>query len=125
MAQDTRSSRYSNEIPLTGGSMKDTLERENMGKEERKALVLEFMDEYDIALPPKPLFRGLRFRYKATFGYTSLRNYLDELQEDGLVLRVDPEELEMRNVVEVEAEGRDARTYYLISDAGREHARNR
>lgn len=86
-----------------------------MGKRERKRLVLAFLAETRLALPPKVLFRNLRLQENATFSEKSLNNYLAELEADGLVTRVDPEAIEERTIRELDA---DERGYYLISEQG-------
>jgi DNA-binding PadR family transcriptional regulator len=86
-----------------------------MGKQERKQLVLKFLSDAGLALPPKVLFRNLRLRENATFSEKSLNNYLTELEADGLVKRVDPAALTDRNISAV---GADERGYYLITESG-------
>jgi len=90
-----------------------------MGKADRKEMVLQFLAETRLALPPAVLYRNLRLRQNATFSEKSLGNYLSELETEGLVKRVDPDALERREIVTV---GADARGYYLITDAGVEAA---
>ena len=91
----------------------------DMGKSDRKDLVVQFLAETRLALPPAVLYRNLRLRQNATFSEKSLSNYLTELEEDGLVKRVDPEALASREVVAV---GENERGYYLITEAGVEAA---
>ena len=93
--------------------------RMDMGKSDRKDLVVQFLAETRLALPPAVLYRNLRLRHNATFSEKSLSNYLSELEADGLVKRVDPEALAKREVVAV---GENERGYYLITEAGVEAA---
>jgi hypothetical protein len=86
----------------------------NMGKADRKALVLGFLTSTQLALPPSALYRNLRLRCNATFSESSLENYLAELEADGLVRRVDPKALADREIKEVA----DGRAYWLVTDAG-------
>jgi len=90
-----------------------------MGKRERKRLVLSFLAETRLALPPKALFRNLRLQENATFSEKSLNNYLAELEAGGFVKRVDPEAIEERTIREVDV---DERGYYLITGDGVEEA---
>jgi len=60
-----------------------------MGKPERKALVLAFLDDTRLAFPPRVLYRNLRLVENATFSENSLGNYLDELIDEGLGLQID------------------------------------
>jgi len=102
-------------LEQTGDYKRTPYESETVGKRERKRLVLAFLAETRLALPPKALFRNLRLRENATFSEKSLNNYLAELEAAGLVTRVDPEALEARSVCEV---GADERAYYLVTEAG-------
>ena len=90
-----------------------------MGKSDRKGLVLRFLAETRLALPPVVMYRNLRLRQNATFSEKSLGNYLAELEADALVKRVDPSALEDREIKPVEE---DSRGYYLITEAGVEAA---
>jgi len=90
-----------------------------MGKRERKELVLTFLSETRLALPPKVIFRNLRLKHNATFSEKSLNNYLSELEAQDFITRVDPEALEQRTVSDV---GPDDRGYYLITESGLDEA---
>ncbi|MBX0297000.1 hypothetical protein [Haloarcula nitratireducens] len=67
-------------------------------KEERKQRVLEFMEETRLALPKRALYRNLAYR-GVDFGEGSLKNYLGELREEGLIERIDAENYENGNLV--------------------------
>ena len=90
---------------------------DSMTKEDRKQLVLEFMDEYPLALPPRAIHRNLKLLWKVTFAWRSTQTYLREFEEDGLVMRVEKAPLDEGDVVEA---GDESRAYYLITDAGHE-----
>lgn len=87
----------------------------DMGKAERKQVVLQFLADTRLALPPKVLFRNLRLQNNVTFSEKSLNNYLKELDNDGFVTRVDPLGLENR---QISAVSDDQRGYYFITEAG-------
>jgi len=89
-----------------------------MSKEDRKALVLQYLVHTRLALPPSVLYRNLRLRQNATFGASTLDNYLDELHEEGLITRIDPEAMEERKLVEID----DGRGYWVATEAGKEAA---
>jgi hypothetical protein len=89
-----------------------------MGKEDRKQMVLQFLAETRLALPPAVLYRNLRLRQNATFSAKSLDNYLDELESEGYLLRVKPQSLEQREIEPIE----DGRGYWLVTEAGVEAA---
>ncbi|MDB2293697.1 hypothetical protein PM085_15680 [Halorubrum ezzemoulense] len=87
-----------------------------MGKSDRKALVLQYLVHTRLALPTAVLYRNMRLRQNATFSESTLKNYLSELEEEGLIKRVDPEAMAERKVVEVD----NGRGYWLATEAGRE-----
>ena len=89
---------------------------DEMGKSDRKALVLQYLVHTRLALPTAVLYRNMRLRQNATFSESTLKNYLSELEEEGLIKRVDPEAMAERKVVEVD----DGRGYWLATEAGRE-----
>jgi len=60
----------------------------DVDKAERKDFIIEFLEETRVALPRKALYRNLAYR-KADFSDSSLKNYLGELREEGLVERID------------------------------------
>jgi hypothetical protein len=89
-----------------------------MPKSEAKRIVLEFMAQYDVPMPPTVLHRGLRLHKNFTYSDETLLNYLGELVEDGLVVRIDPQALHTRDIVPLT--DADTRGYYLITDDGRD-----
>lgn len=74
-----------------GTHFTDGGEKEDMSKEDRKRQVLELLAETRVALPRTVLYRNLSYR-GAKFSDSSLKNYLGELREDGLVERIDAKE---------------------------------
>ena len=89
-----------------------------MSKQDRKALVLQYLVHTDLALPPAVLFRNLRLWQNATFSEKTLNNYLHELEAGGLVTRIDPEAMVERERVELD----NGRGYWVATDRGREQA---
>jgi len=73
----------------TVGSLNYANDGGNMGKEDRKVLVLRLLAESELALTPYVLFRNLRMR-EATFERRTLSYYLAELLEEGRVERLEP-----------------------------------
>ena len=51
-------------------------------------LILEFLAEHDLELPAKPLYRNLN-RHGHEIGYSTVRQRLRELEEHGLLEKVD------------------------------------
>ncbi|AXG06552.1 phage repressor protein [Haloplanus rubicundus] len=64
------------------------------------SVVLEFLHEYDMELPPKPLFRNLN-RHGHQIGYSTVRLRLRELESHGLLEK-------------------DSDGYYELADLGRQ-----
>lgn len=94
----------------------------SMTKEDRKQLVLGFMEEHPLALPPTVWYRNLRLHRTVTFSKDSLGNYFKEFVEQGLVARVDKEALDKGQIKTISDD--DYRAYYIITDSGREYLRD-
>jgi len=94
--------------------LRDDTKTHGMSKSYRKDVVLSFLNEHRLALPPSVLYRNLRLLENATFSQNTMENYLSQLESDGLVKRVDPKQLADRKVNTVD----DGRGYYLITEAG-------
>lgn len=90
-----------------------------MSKAERKRVLLEFLAEHSLALPPAAIHRNLRLHERLVISDSTVENYLEEFVDEGLVMRVDPESLEERNVVSLSPDS-GGRAYYLITEEGRE-----
>jgi len=75
----------------------------NVPKEDRKRVVVEFLVQYPLALSRTVLYRNLRYK-GATFGSTSLQNYLNELRDEGRVARIDAEEFAEGRLVKSDGE---------------------
>jgi len=74
-------------------------------------------------LPPLAIFAGMRRQYRATFSYRTTQNILSDLVDAGDVFRVDTSELRNGVISEVDDDGA-RRTYYFITDAGRDRVEN-
>jgi Fe2+ or Zn2+ uptake regulation protein len=104
--------------PYTNGEiMIQDANNADMAKEDRRRVVLQFLAEHRLALPPRSIFRNLRLHHNITFGYSTLDNYLDEFADEGLVRRVDPGSLENRELTDL-PRGKQNRAYYIITEAG-------
>lgn len=66
-------------------------------------LIMEFLEEYNLALPPKPLYHNLN-KHGHKIGYSTVRQRVTELEEHGLLEYDD-------------SEG----SYYTVSDKGRKY----
>jgi hypothetical protein len=104
----------------TGVIIPEVPEYEDMTLADRQRLVLEFLSEYPLALPPKVIYRNLKLHRSITFQYQTVINYLDTLVEEGWVRRVDPTELDDLPTDLVDTEGRPNNpSYYIITEEGR------
>ena len=91
-----------------------------MPPKERERTVLEFLDEHAIPLPPKAIYRGLKVERDITFAYRTVQNILARLDEEGQVMRVDKDALDEGRIEPLSEDATDRRTYYFITDEGRE-----
>ena len=94
----------------------------NVPPEERRQRVLDFLAEHDMPLPPLAIYAGMRRQYRITFSYRTIQNILGDLVDSGHVFRVDTKKLQEGEITEVESGSR--RTYYFITDSGRDRARS-
>lgn len=85
-----------------------------MGKQERKLVVLQFMAEYGLALPPKAIYRNLRLLEEITFSERSVENYLDEFVAESLINRIDPDRMEDVELATMPPEETQRRAYYYL-----------
>ena len=90
---------------------------------DREDAVLEFIDRHDIALPPKAIFRGMKREIEITFSYRTVQNILSRLTESGYVVRCDKSALDEGEIQPLDDDDSDRRTYYFITETGRERIR--
>jgi DNA-binding MarR family transcriptional regulator len=90
-----------------------------MPPREREDKVLKFIEEHGIALPPKAIYRGLKVQEDITFSYRTVQNILSRLNEKGLVMRCDKNELDDGRIVKLPDDAAGRRTYYFITEEGR------
>lgn len=74
-----------------------------MGKQERQELILSILAHTKLVLPPKVIYVNLQ-RNGATFGERTVNRHLSELQDLGLVAKID-----------------EQRGYYEITEKGLDH----
>ncbi|MFC7232183.1 winged-helix domain-containing protein [Saliphagus sp. GCM10025308] len=67
----------------------------------KDGLILEFLEEHDLELPAKPLFKNLN-RHGHQIGYSTVRQRLNELEDHGLIRRIDD-----GGYYEISEQGRD------------------
>jgi|SRR6056297_1683494 len=84
-----------------------------MSKTERKMLVLKVLEESGAAMKTSSIFRNCKLR-GATFSENSTKNYLKELNEQGKILRVSHDALELGAVAEADD---DERGMYMAMTA--------
>ena len=101
--------------------MNDDCNDGDMTKNERMEAILQYMEEYPLALPPTVLYRNIRIHRNLYIGRETVRNYLDEMADKGWVKRVKKKPLDNGGIVEA---GPDDRAYYIITEQGRKHIQN-
>lgn len=94
----------------------------NMGKEDRRRIVLSALAETGWAMPPAVVFRNLKLHQNISFEKRSVKTYLSEFVDEGLLRRVDPAHLENRELVDADDDARQA--WYIITEEGRDYLRS-
>ena len=89
-------------------------------RRDREDLVLEFFVEQDIALPPAAVYRGLKRHYRITFTYKTTRRIMRDLAKEDFLMRCDSAALDDGRMEPLPDDAEDRRTYYFITDQGRE-----
>jgi hypothetical protein len=88
---------------------------DQMAREDRKELLLEVLADTGAVMPALVLLRNAKLR-GARFEISVTRTYLNELLDEGLVRKIDPEQLDDRNLVDV---GSTTDTgYWMATEAG-------
>lgn len=92
---------------------------ESVGKEDRMLRVLKVLADSACAMPPSVIFRNAKLR-GADFERRSVNNYLSELHDRGLVVKVKPQALEDRRIEEIDLaeEG-----YFMAAESAEEYLR--
>lgn len=91
-----------------------------MPRSAREDLVLQFLLDKNIALPPMAIFRGMKREHSITFTYSTVQRILSDLTDEGFVVRCDKGELDEGRIAPLPDDEKDRRTYYFITDQGRE-----
>ena len=106
-----------------GGANYCAKERNNVPPQERRRVVLEFLDEHGLPLSPKAIYRGLKIQRDITFGYRTVQNILAELAEEGYVMRVSKDALDEGRIDPLPENDSAQRAWYFISEKGRDRVR--
>lgn len=104
----------------SGDDKGQVCETDSVPPEDRRERVLEFIAEHDMPLPPLAIYAGMIRQYRITFSYRTIQNIVSELVEDGDLFRVDTSELRDGNLTEISGDSGRRRTYYFITEQGRE-----
>jgi len=106
------------EVPI-GVNKRMSADSGCMPPEERREAVLEFMADHGIALPPKAIFRGMKTEMGIHFSYRTVQTILSELEEKGLVARVNKAALDDGDIEPIPKDEAGRRAYYMITMDGR------
>jgi predicted transcriptional regulator len=89
--------------------------------EDRRVLVLEFLAEHDMPLPPLAIYAGLVRHHRITFSYRTVQNILSDLTEGGDLYRVDTSDLRDGEITPIgDDDSSRRRAYYHITEQGKE-----
>jgi len=125
MVQDTPNTGSKSHSDEFGGSNSPQNEYADMPAEEREDKVLMFFVEHGFPLPPKALFRALKVTEDITFAYRTTQNILERLLEEGYVARLDKDKLDEGIIEPLAEDESDRRTYYFITEKGRDRLKNK
>ena len=87
-------------------------------------MVLDFIAQHEMALPPLAIWGGINREYRVTFSYRTMQNILSDLVESGDLFKVDPEILREEAEIREVPNPSGRRSYYFITEKGRERIRN-
>lgn len=76
---------------------------DSMAKEDRKLVILQYLDSNSVALPPKVLYDNLVEYEDITFSYQTVKRLVRELRDEGSLRQLDY-----------------GKGYYQITDQGRD-----
>lgn len=107
-----------NETDKSGAGKTTASNSGTMPVREREDVVLRFVYEHGIALPPKAIYRGLKLRQNITFSYRTVQNILSRLNNSGEMMRCDKEALDEGRIEPLPDCAKNRRTYYYITEAG-------
>ncbi|MFC7077886.1 hypothetical protein [Haloarcula halophila] len=105
---------------IFGGNKHEVADGGDMPPEARRELVLEFIAEKNIPLPPLAIWAGLNREHRVTFSYRTMQNILSDLVEDGDLFKVDTGNLRDGEITEISGDSSSRRAYYFITDKGLE-----
>jgi hypothetical protein len=107
-----------------GGNKPKVFDGGDMPPEARREMVLEFVAQQDIPLPPLAIWSGLNRHYRVTFSYRTMQNILGDLVDNGDLFKVDTEKLRDGEISEIEGDSSSRRAYYFITDSGLSRVEN-
>lgn len=93
---------------------------EKVPRKDREDFLLRYLESKNIALPPKAVYRGIKRESDVTFSYRTTQRILQDLAEEGYLVRCDKDALDQGRIEPIPNDVEDRRTYYFITDKGRE-----
>jgi|AntDeeMetagen285_2_1112576.scaffolds.fasta_scaffold11534_2 predicted transcriptional regulator len=83
------------------------MDNDSMSKEDRREVILQFMADTGLALPPAPLYYNMKEEMFVTFSKRTMQRLLKEMRGEGLVCKIE------------QGDG-----YWKVTDEGREYLQN-
>lgn len=65
------------------------MEDDTMSKEDRREVILQFLADTGLALPPAPLYFNMKREMFVTFSKRTMQRHLKEMREEGLVQKIE------------------------------------
>jgi len=107
-----------------GGNKRQVNDGGDMPPEARRELVLEFVVQHDIPLPPLAIWAGLNRQHRVTFSYRTMQNILSDLVNEGDLFKVDTEKLRGGEISKIEGDSSSRRAYYFATEEGMDRVKS-
>ncbi len=65
------------------------MDEDSMSKEDRREIILQFLADTGLAMPPAPLFYNMKEEMFVTFSKRTMQRLLKEMREEGLVRKIE------------------------------------
>lgn len=115
-----------NQSDGNNGIIPENDQNQDVPAEPRQVLELRLLDNVGFPLPPIAVYAGLHVRHHVTFSYSTLQKDLRNLSKKEDLIRISTKALKERKLEEIpREEWGERRSYYMISEQGRERLKER